>query len=557
MSSYQSTHLPPNQDNSSFDDNVITNTNNNFTHNLTYQYQSGLNNTFQSEASPYINRALPHHRNNPKVCPLGLYAEQLSGTAFTKERCHNRRTWMYRILPSCATATKSKSKSGVFRNTGSFFGHVDLERDLVLDPNPMRWMPPQTPTPTPKNHTNSNNSGTGECRKRVDFVDGIYTMAATGPSCNASGIAIHIYDFDANMRPCTHRNEDQNATSIYGDDSDADSDADAVVVNKYMYNSDGDFLIVPQRQSLLVETELGKIIVSPKEICVVPRGIVFSVNINLHHDAEDIHRGRDRGDGDGDSESESESARGYILEVFEGHFDLPELGPIGSNGLANARDFLIPTAAFDNEKEEQQQQQQQQRRRHVILNKFGNTLFRRDSPCSPFNVVAWHGNYVPFKYNLEHFCAMNSVTYDHPDPSIYTVLTVPSFESGTALADFVIFPPRIMATDNGTFRPPWFHRNCMSEFMGLIEGQYDAKKEGFVPGGCSLHNMMTSHGPDAEAFQAATKKDCSMPEMFDAGIAFMFETKCLLKLTKFAMNSKERDEDYAMCWEGLDTIFCE
>lgn len=447
-------------------------------------YLSGFNNTFESEAVPNM---LPLHRNNPKKCPGNLYAEQLSGTAFTAPRSINQRTWMYRTLPSAS------GTSAQFMDTEKQFGHCDWEKDLKLNPNPLRWFPRVEEDST----------------ESVNFIDGTRTMAGSGSPIQKEGLAIHTYTFNSNM------------TRLGGDERQSSA----------IQNSDGDFLIVPQMCSLIIRTELGLMTVSPSEVCVIPRGIVFSVDLTLAED-DVVTKG-----------DNINVARGYILEVFNGHFTLPERGPIGSNGLANERDFLVPTAHLDvggrNES-------------YLIMNKFGNSIFSRVSNHSPYNVVAFHGNYVPFKYNLEYFCAMNSVTYDHPDPSIYTVLTVPSEEKGTALADFVIFPPRIMSTDENTLRPPWYHKNCMSEFMGLIIGEYDAKGgDEFVPGGSSLHNCMTPHGPDTVSYQKAVEMDCSSPQKFDKGLAFMFETKCTLKVSEYALKCKERDIDYPKCWDGL------
>ena len=282
---------------------------------------------------------------------------------------------------------------------------------------------------------------------------------------------------------------------------------------------------------------MGRMTVAPGEICVIPRGIVFTVNV-LNQESNSM---------------DESFARGYILEIFRGHFNLPELGPIGSNGLANSRDFLHPTAYYE-------PKESRSNSSCIIINKFGQQLFQRSNPHSPYNVVAWQGNYLPYKYDLRRFCAVNSVTYDHPDPSIYTVLTAKGDETGTALADFVIFPPRVMATDENTFRPPWFHRNVMSEFMGLIYGEYDAKKAkngsgGFVPGGSSLHSIMTPHGPDSESYRSNVKNPCDSPIKLEGGLAFMFESSAMLKLSTYALTCEQREKDYAMCWDGLNRVF--
>jgi len=278
------------------------------------------------------------------------------------------------------------------------------------------------------------------------------------------------------------------------------------------YNADGEMLVVPQEGALRVQTEMGLMDVTPGEIFVIPRGIKFSV-------------------------SPTQPSRGYVMEVFKGHFQLPELGPLGANGLANARDFLYPVASFQDLEVD-----------YVTVCKFGGSFFSSLQHHSPFDVVAWHGNYAPFKYDLARFNVVNSVSFDHPDPSIFTVLTVPGEgAAGVALADFVIFPPRWMVAEH-TFRPPWFHRNCMSEFMGMVWGKYDAKV-GFQPGGASLHSIMTPHGPDAVTCAKASSATLS-PEKFDAGLAFMFESSCFLRVSRFAMDAPWRDTEYQKCWKG-------
>ena len=223
-------------------------------------------------------------------------------------------------------------------------------------------------------------------------------------------------------------------------------------------------------------------------------------------------------------------------------FRLPELGTIGANGLANARDFLTPVASYEDSTGDFQ-----------IIAKFGGNLFAADTPHSPLDVVAWHGNYAPYKYDLSKFNTMNTVSYDHADPSISTVLTSPSEIVGTANADFVIFPPRWMVAEN-TFRPPYFHRNVMSEFMGLVCGQYDAKAKGFVPGGASLHNCMAGHGPDAATFAAASNAELQ-PQYLAATLAFMFETRFVINPTMFALQTEALQKDYWQCWQDLPKSF--
>lgn len=430
------------------------------------KYFAGFGGHFCSETLPH---ALPHAQNNPQKCPYGLYAEQLSGTAFTLPRLKNQRSWLYRILPPVVHGKYQAIDLPLV--VGDF-----TTAETTLTPQQMRWQPMEFPSAS----------------TTMDFIDGLRTLAGAGEPTMKAGLAIHLYHANSSME------------------------------KKAFYNSDGDFLIVPQTGALRITTEFGKLYVEPHEICVIQRGIRFSVAVE-------------------------EPSRGYILEVYNRHFVLPDLGPIGSNGLANPRDFEHPVAWYEDEDRECD---------YLVVNKFGGRMFSARMKFSPFNVVAWHGNYVPFKYNLDKFCTMNSVNYDHPDPSIYCVLTCQTDEPGNAVADFVIFPPRWMVQEN-TFRPPYFHRNCMSEYMGMIYGVYDAKeggKGGFVPGGGSLHSCDTPHGPDAETFHKASNAVLK-PEKFQGGLAFMFESTYLLKLTNFALECEFIDQDYWKCWQTMPKLF--
>lgn len=324
----------------------------------------------------------------------------------------------------------------------------------------------------------------------LDFVDGMRTVAANGDAHGQTGIAAHVYLANRSM------------------------------AQRAFVNADGEMLLVPQQGRLQLRTELGLLDVAPGEIAVIPRGMAFSVALP-----------------DGPS-------RGYVCENYGAAFRLPELGPIGSNGLANARDFLAPTAAFETAAGA-----------YEIVKKFGGHFWATSQAHTPFNVVAWHGNLVPYKYNTAHFMTIGSISYDHPDPSIFTVLTSPSDTPGTANCDFVIFPPRWMVAEN-TFRPPWYHRNLMSEFMGLVYGQYDAKPEGFKPGGASLHNCMVPHGPDTEAFEKASNAELA-PHKLDNTLAFMFESRYTFVPTAYAMQGGALDSAYANCWQGLKDNFKE
>jgi len=421
-------------------------------------YLSGFANEFATEA---VAGALPVGRNSPQVAAHGLYAEQISGTAFTAPRHANRRSWFYRIRPAAVHRPFAALALGKFHN--------DFD-SVPATPNQLRWDPLPLPTaPT-------------------DFVDGLVTMAGNGSPAAQSGIGIHVYAANRSMQ------------------------------GRYFYDADGELVIVPQQGRLRLATECGVLEIEPQEIAVIPRGIRFKVELDA-------------------------SARGYVAENFGAHLRLPELGPIGSNGLANARDFLAPVAAFEDVDGD-----------FALLAKFQGQLWSAPIDHSPLDVVAWHGNYTPYKYDLRRFNTIGSISYDHPDPSIFTVLTSPSDTAGVANLDFVIFPPRWLVAEN-TFRPPWFHRNIASEFMGLVHGAYDAKAGGFVPGGASLHNCMSGHGPDAASFDKASAADTRKPDHIVDTMAFMFETRAVIRPTRAALESPQLQRDYHDCWQGLKKRF--
>ncbi len=422
-------------------------------------YQSGFGNEFSTEALP---GALPLGQNSPQKVAHGLYAEQLSGTAFTAPRSDNQRSWLYRIRPAAMHQPFAK----VFHPTlqsGPF-------NDVAPSPNQLRWNPFPIPSAP------------------ADFIEGLITIAGNGSAESQTGVAIHVYAANRSMH------------------------------DRFFYNADGELLIVPQQGGLSLRTELGVLDIVPGEIAVIPRGVRFAVDLT------------------------DDSARGYICENYGQLLRLPDLGPIGANGLANPRDFLAPVAAFEDREGQ-----------FELLAKFAGKLWSAEIGHSPLDVVAWHGNYAPYKYHLAHFNAINSVSFDHADPSIFTVLTSPSGIPGTANMDFVIFPPRWMVAEH-TFRPPWFHRNVMSEYMGLVYGAYDAKAEGFVPGGGSLHNCMSGHGPDATTFEAASNATLQ-PQKLDKTMAFMFETRLLIHPTRVAIESPQLQKDYLQCWHGLKKHF--
>ena len=294
--------------------------------------------------------------------------------------------------------------------------------------------------------------------------------------------------------------------------------ANADMQDDYFFNADGEMLLVPQLGVITVFTELGKITAAPGEICLIPRGVTFKVTLP-----------------DG-------TARGYICENYGAKLTLPDRGPIGANCLANPRDFKTPVACYEDKETA-----------CTVSIKWCGQFYKTEVGHSPLDVVAWHGNYAPYKYDLATFSPVGALMFDHPDPSIFTVLTAPSDEAGTANIDFVIFPPRWLVAEN-TFRPPWYHRNIMSEFMGLVHGQYDAKEEGFVPGGMSLHNMMLPHGPDTAGFEKASNADLA-PQKLENTLAFMFETRYPQHMTKFAAELNTVQDDYIDCWAGLQRRF--
>ena len=426
---------------------------------MTLDYQSGFGNQFASEAVP---GTLPQGRNSPQQVARGLYAELVSGSAFTAPRSENRRSWLYRRQPSVVTGPYEPYEHGSW-TTGAAGG-------VAVPPEPLRW----NPFPLASAAT--------------DFIDGLHTVVANGDADAQLGMAALVYAANQSMG------------------------------RRALVNADGEMLLVPQQGRLRITTECGLLDLKPGEVALLPRGMAFKIDLP-----------------DGES-------RGYVAENYGAAFRLPELGPIGSNGLANPRDFLAPVAAYEVSPGA-----------YEIVKKYGGRLWRNTQPCTPFNVVAWHGNLAPLKYDTAHFMTIGSISFDHPDPSIFTVLTSPSDTPGTANCDFVIFPPRWLVAED-TFRPPWYHRNLMAEFMGLVHGQYDAKPEGFKPGGASLHNTFVPHGPDTEAFAKASSATL-VPHKLEDTLAFMFESRYRFVPTAWALNGGALDTGYAACWAGLKDTF--
>jgi homogentisate 1,2-dioxygenase len=426
------------------------------------KYQSGFGNSFSSEAA---RGALPVGQNSPQRAPRGLYAEAISGSAFTAPRAENLSTWLYKLRPSAMHGPYAPMAGGT---TAGLLRSGPFDQ-VKTPPNRLRW----DPLPI--------------ARKPTDFIDGLATMAGSGDPASHTGMGVHVY--------CANRS----------------------MTERYFSNADGELLIVPQEGSLDVFTELGKLEAKPGEIILIPRGLKFKVGV-------------------------AGPSRGYVCENYGAPFRLPELGPIGSQGLAQRRDFLAPVAAFEDRSGSCQ-----------VVAKFLGNLWAAEYRHSPLDVVAWHGNHVPYKYDLARFMAINTVSFDHPDPSIFTVLTSPSGQPGVANCDFVIFPPRWMVAEH-SFRPPWFHRNVMSELMGLVRGVYDSKAEGFLPGGISIHNCLQGHGPDLATYERASSAQLK-PHRIENTLAFMWESKYIFRPTRFALGAPQLQRNYDAVWAGFKKHF--
>lgn len=426
-------------------------------------YMPGFGNDFETEALP---GALPQGQNSPQKCNYGLYAEQLSGTAFTAPRGQNERTWCYRIRPSV-------------KHTGRF-AEIDVPYwktapnvvPKVTSLGQYRW----DPVPMP---------AAGEA---LTWITGMRTITTAGDVNTQVGMASHIYLVTRSMQ------------------------------DEYFFSADSELLVVPQEGRLRFCTELGVIDLEPKEIAILPRGLVYRVEVL------------------------EGPARGFVCENYGQKFDLPGRGPIGANCLANPRDFKCPVAAFED----------REAHSRVVI-KWCGTFHETWIDHSPLDVVAWHGNYCAYKYDLRTYSPVGSILFDHPDPSIFTVLTAPSGQEGTANIDFVLFRERWMVAEH-SFRPPWYHKNIMSELMGNIYGIYDAKPKGFVPGGMSLHNCMLPHGPDRAAFEHGSTEPM-VPVYQAETMQFMFETRFPQHLTAFAATEAPMQDDYIDCWDSLEKKF--
>ena len=428
---------------------------------VTPGYMSGFGNGFETEALP---GALPVGRNSPQACPYGLYAEQLSGSPFTAPRTTNERSWLYRIRPTVA-------HWGDFRPVDARLWRTAPAEAATVPFGPLRW----DPQPMPE--------------EPLTFIEAMRTITTCGDAAAQAGMATHVYTATRSMQ------------------------------DEYLYDADGELLIVPEQGRLTLRTEFGVIGVEPGEIAVIPRGVKFAADLP-----------------DG-------VARGYACENYGGALTLPERGLIGANCLANPRDFLTPVAAYEDRAAPSK-----------MYVKWGGKLWVCDLDRSPLDVVAWHGNYAPYKYDLRKYSPIGPILFDHADPSIFTVLTSPSETSGTANIDFVLFSDRWLVAEN-TFRPPWYHMNVMSEFMGLVHGVYDAKTGGgFVPGGVSLHNTMLPHGPDRDAFEKASNAELK-PHKLTGTLAFMLETRFPQRVTVHAATNGTLQADYGAYGKALETHF--
>ena len=409
-------------------------------------YLYGFGNHHQTEC---LAGALPKEQNSPQTCAHKLYAEQLSGSAFTRPRHLNLHSWLYREHPFV-----------VHPDYRPFDTQIQQTLAPQQPPNPMRWSPFTRP------------------QQAQDFITGLTHIASTALS------QTYLYHCTQSMQ------------------------------NRYLINRDGELLFIPYSGGIVLHTEMGKLEIEVGMIAVIPRGIAFKMTLSDTY------------------------AAGYLCEHSGLPLTLPQLGCIGANGLANPRHFFYPTAAVETSQGPQE-----------YITKYLGQLWVTECQHSPLNVVAWQGNYAPYGYDLSLFNTIQTVSFDHPDPSIFTVLTAESPTPGISQLDFVIFPPRWMVAEH-TFRPPYFHRNIMSELMGLIRGEYDAKPSGFSVGGISVHNCMTPHGPDYEAFQKATTQTLQ-PEYYANTMAFMLETCDPWQFTSHALNHSTRQKDYSECWRKL------
>lgn len=428
---------------------------------INQDYMSGFGNHFETEALP---GALPQGQNSPQKCAYGLYGEQLSGTAFTAPNNTNERTWCYRIRPSVKHSGRYEKIDLPYWKSAP---HIN---PAIISLGQYRWNPIEV-SDAP-----------------LTWLSGMRTMTTAGDVNTQTGMASHVYLVNKSM------------------------------TDEYFYSADSEILVVPQQGQLRFHTELGVIDIEPQEIAIIPRGLVYRVELM------------------------SDNARGFVCENYGQKFRLPDRGPIGANCMANSRDFKTPVAAFEDREV-----------KSILTIKWCGQFHQTTIGHSPLDVVAWHGNYAPVKYNLTNYCPVGAILFDHPDPSIFAVLTAPSGIEGTANIDFVLFRERWMVSEN-TFRPPWYHKNVMSELMGNIYGRYEAKRNGFAPGSISLHNMMLPHGPDKNAYERASNAELA-PKKIENTMSFMFETRFPQHLTEYAAKEAPLQDDYIDCWASLEKKF--
>ncbi|KAF2085411.1 homogentisate 1,2-dioxygenase-like protein [Saccharata proteae CBS 121410] len=427
-----------------------------------YTYQPGFNNLFESEAVP---GTIPRGQNSPRCVRFGLYAEQMTASAFVAPRHVNKKAWLYRVRPAVA----HQGFTDLPDNKDTECNFLTMNPRVHISPTQLAWKPfdiPASDEPT-------------------DFISGLKTIAGSGEPTLREGLATHVYTANTSM------------------------------TNRAFVNSDGDFLIVPQLGALDIQTEFGPLYVQPGEICVLQRGHRFRVSVD-------------------------QPSRGYMLEIWGANWDLPELGPLGANGLANARDFLHPTAKYEVTHDDPWE----------IVYKLGGKFFASSQRHSPFDVVAWHGNYIPFKYDLTKFVNVGSISVDHMDPSIFCVLTARSRDPHAPLADLLIFSPRWDVASR-TYRPPYYHRNVASELMGLIYGDYAGRSDAFEPGSVSFESGMVPHGVAYDEFKAASAAEPPQMRISNASIAFMFESSRPFTITDFAWSSDKRHEHEPSMWDHL------
>lgn len=318
-----------------------------------------------------------------------------------------------------------------------------------------------------------------------DFVAGLTTLGGAGNPALRRGFALHGYRATADM-------EDHAFT-----------------------NADGDLLVLPQQGRLIALTEFGALEVEPGEVLLLPRGLRVSI---LVPDGE---------------------AQGYAAEIFAGHFQLPERGPIGANGLVDERHFRGPTPYYEDRLAPG----------FRMTHKFGGALSEATQDHSPFDVVGWHGAYLPLAYRFSAFSPVSNTAFDHTDPSAFTVLSAALDEEGANALDLVVFPARWDPTEH-TFKPPYFHRNVTTEINGIIEDP--SLNAPFTTGMVFVTPSMTPHGVRAgavERFLAKSDEAADRPTKSSSkSLWFQFETALHFHRTEWAKRTDLAKEDWPDVW---------